>query len=377
MQVLALEPFYGGSHRAFLDAWAAGSRHDFTVVGLPARRWKWRMRHAALTCAERASELLAEGRRFDLVWASDMLNLAEFVGLAPSSLREVPQVLYFHENQLTYPDRERRERDLHFAFSNFTSAVSADRVWFNSEFHRDEWIGAVREWLGRMPDYRPLGQLNEIVAKTSVEPPGVKGAAAERPADREPGPLRVLWNARWEHDKGPEEFFAAVAMLAARGVPFRLLVVGESFGKVPPIFERAARELAPSIETWGYQAEKSDYLRTLGRADVVVSTARHEFFGIAVVEAILAGCYPLLPRRLSYPELLEAERGDADRFFYDGSPEALAGRLAKLAQCLDAGWLEPEATAGAARRVARFAWSRRGPELDRALEEVVTSYRPG
>ena len=34
--------------------------------------------------------------------------------------------------------------------------------------------------------------------------------------------------------------------------------------------------------------------------DVVVSTANHEFFGIAICEAIWAGAVPVVPDRLSY-----------------------------------------------------------------------------
>lgn len=51
MRVLALEPYYGGSHRAFVDGWASRSRHDWTVLTLPAHHWKWRMRGAAVTMA--------------------------------------------------------------------------------------------------------------------------------------------------------------------------------------------------------------------------------------------------------------------------------------------------------------------------------------
>ena len=41
--------------------------------------------------------------------------------------------------------------------------------------------------------------------------------------------------------------------------------------------------------------DRGEYLELIGTCDVVASTARHEFFGIAVAEAMAAGCAPLLP----------------------------------------------------------------------------------
>jgi hypothetical protein len=56
----------------------------------------------------------------------------------------------------------------------------------------------------------------------------------------------------------------------------------------------------------GYVESKGEYWKWLHKADWVLSTAKHEFFGIAVVEALFAGCLPWLPEKLSYRELLPA-----------------------------------------------------------------------
>ena len=66
----------------------------------------------------------------------------------------------------------------------------------------------------------------------------------------------------------------------------------------------------PRIDHFGYEQNRRRYWEHLAGADWVLSTAIHEFFGIAVVEALLAGCLPWLPQRLSYPELLPPEAQD-------------------------------------------------------------------
>ena len=68
MKVLALNPYHGGSHAAFLDGWREHSRHAFTVLSLPGHKWKWRMRHGAITLADRVNERYQQGERWDAVW---------------------------------------------------------------------------------------------------------------------------------------------------------------------------------------------------------------------------------------------------------------------------------------------------------------------
>jgi len=48
------------------------------------------------------------------------------------------------------------------------------------------------------------------------------------------------------------------------------------------IFDDAAVHLKDHILTWGYQETKSNYYKLLQQSDIVVSTAKHEFFGVAM-----------------------------------------------------------------------------------------------
>ncbi len=368
MQILALEPYYGGSHQAFLEGWSGASEHNWTIRRLPAYKWKWRMRHAAVTFADELRECVGAGECWDILWCSDMLNLAEFRGLAPAPVRDLPTVIYFHENQLTYPVRFESERDYQFAMTNMTGALAADAVWFNSSFHRDSFLTALDTFLKRMPDCQPADATERIRRKAAICPPGVH-QMSER-GTRSPGPLHILWAARWEHDKNPDDFFEALALLKNRSTDFRISVVGEQFRQGPEVFAQARRTFADRIDRWGYLDSKDEYEAALCEADVFVSTARHEFFGLSAVEAILAGAYPLLPKRLAYPEILGLDQDETRTpFFYDGSPRVLADRLAELARAVQDRSLYDE-TGPLRRRLSRFEWPHRAKVLDRALADV-------
>lgn len=368
MNILVLESYYGGSHKAFIDGLCEASRHEWTLLALPAHKWKWRMRHSAITFAAQADDLIESSQHWDLLFCSDMLNLAEFIALAPRRLASLPKVIYFHENQLTYPVRAEDERDCHFAMTNLTSALAADAVWFNSQFHMGSFLGALARFLNAMPDYQPTESVEEIRLKSSVHPPGIGDLPLRQ--KRKPGPLRILWAARWEHDKNPEDFFEAIAILKARNVRFRLSVIGQSFRDQPEIFTRARKDSCDLIDYWGYQERSEDYKRALCEADVVVSTANHEFFGIGLVEAIAAGACPLVPQRLSYPEILGLGRIEgADRFLYDGTVADLAGKLSELAACIEDGVLWPE-TITPSILTDHLKWRNLAQQYDEALAQV-------
>lgn len=302
LRVLLVEPFCGGSHRLFAERVAALSRHRVELLTLPGSFWKWRMRGGHLSLLHKVRERLGS---FDVLLTSGMLSLAELVGAVPQ-LARLPKIVYFHENQLCYPVPKGETPDVHFGFTNLSTALAADRIVFNSGFHQQEFLDGVSRFLAPMPDHRPRGLADELRPKCAVVYPGIDCDEMDRhrtDAARDGRPLTILWNHRWEFDKQPEVFFRALARLAAEKLDFRVHVVGENFQVKPKPFLAAREALAARIATFGHLPERGDYIRVLWDADVVVSTAIQEFFGIAVMEAAYCGAFPLLPRRLVYPEL--------------------------------------------------------------------------
>lgn len=325
------------------------------------------MRHSSVTMADRL-QAMDSAATWDVLFCSDMLNLAEFRGLAPEHLRSVPAVVYFHENQLTYPTLHAHERDLHLAFSNFVTAVAADQVWFNSEFHQEEFLEALTAWMRRMPDHRPLAVIDQVRQKSQVVPPSI----APRPerAERRSGALHIVWSARWEYDKNPALLFEALRRVRDAGVDFQLSVLGESFQTVPKEFATAQSEFSQQIVHWGF-LPKEKYREVLEGADVFVSTADHEFFGIAVAEAIEAGSFPLLPERLAYPELLDLRANASQRrYFYDGSVDMLCQRIVALAQRMEAHHCLYKASESARTAIQRFHHGPQVAKRDEALSRL-------
>jgi len=370
MKILALEPYYGGSHKSFLEGWIGRSEHQWELLTLPDNKWKWRMRMAAITFADQVSRLIAEGHSWDVLFCSDMLNLAEFLGLVDKRVRDIPSIVYFHENQLTYPYRFESERDYQFVATNMTTALAADFAWFNTKFHKNEFITELPRFIKKAPNERPTDILERIEAKSTVQHPGIDVPLFENFA-RPDGPLRILWAARWEHDKNPEDFFAAMRILKNKGVDFRLRVIGQQFREIPKVFEMAKKEFAAMIEHWGFQPTLDDYLKVLQGSDIVVSTAIHEFFGISIVEAIVAGAYPLLPDRLAYPEIVnEIEQLEPCQFLYGGTPEKLAQKLEELANRNKNNNLWQNKPKRGKLAMQKFNWTQRAEEMDKAIAEV-------
>lgn len=77
-------------------------------------------------------------------------------------------------------------------------------------------------------------------------------------------------------------FFDVLFLLADSGFKFKVSVLGESFERNPEIFYKAKIRLTEHVVNWGHLETKRDYYKTLHSANVSVSTADHEFFGVAM-----------------------------------------------------------------------------------------------
>jgi len=328
--LVIVENFCGGSHARFVELIAAFVQERAEVVRctLPAKKWHWRLRASALWAA--AVIPRCDGRTGTLV-ASSMLNLAELLALRPD-VRNLRLVVYFHENQLVFPIQRPaaggglaltslaggggtgaapEDRDFQFGWAQVLTCAVASVVAFNSAYNRDSFLAAIPALCRLIPDksQRPApGPLVDAIRARSVVahfpvPRRIVGSCPVPP----PGArLRIVWPHRWEYDKGPDDFFAALQELHGAGQDFEVAVVGEAFAEVPPVFAAAHAWLtaAGKVCHWGFVPSADAYHGLLTSCDVVVSTALHEFFGVSTVEAVQHGCWPLVPEALAYPELL-------------------------------------------------------------------------
>jgi len=364
LHIALLDPFHGGSHAQWSLGYQARSRHHLTLFALPGKYWKWRMHGAAVELAEQV--LGHDGPDFDLLLATDMMDLSVFTALVRKKYAHTPIAVYFHENQLAYPwsasDQDvKLQRDNHYAFINYTSALAADRIFFNSPYNHDSFVDGLLDFLKVFPDRKGLNRVEEIAGKSEVLPLGMELEVVENREIAPEEPPRILWNHRWEYDKGPEEFFDNLVLLAEEGMEFELAVLGEQYKRSPKVFGEAQEKLADRIVHWGYVEDRTAYHRWLRWANVLPVTSRHDFFGGSVVEALAAGVRPLLPQRLNYPHLCSHPAA----FYPEGQFKT------ELEACLR-DW--PASHFSVSDQLQHFDWSQLAPQYDLRFTELVQSF---
>ncbi len=322
MKVLLLSAYDADSHQswrkglvsAFID-W------EWTILTLPPRYFSWRIRGNSLTWAMEQRSLLEQP--YDLLIATSMTDLSALRGFVPS-LAALPTIVYFHENQFGYPNSDQAHSSVEPQVLNLYTALCADQILFNSAYNQDTFLTGVEALLKRLPDHVPKDIPQYIEQRATVLPVPLADSCYDEkrlseperralwgvlpsPDGGAPEPVKLLWAARWEYDKGPALLLAILDCLHAQNIDFRLCLLGQKFRKYPAEFDQIHQRFQSQLVQFGYEESATRYQQWLASADLVLSTALHEFQGLAVLEAMAAGCCPVLPNRLAYPEWVSAD----------------------------------------------------------------------
>ena len=301
----------------------------------------------------------------DVVLASSMMSVGGFAGASRRTIGAAPIAVYFHESQFAYPLSPLDRPDLTYPMLNWSSAAVADLAIFNSDFHRKLFFDEAERFLRQFPDQRHGRMVADVRERSIVLPVGVDLERISPGLVRGDGPPLVLWNQRWEHDKGPDEFVGLIEALVAENLDFEVAVVGERFVSAPESFDRLPELLGDHLVAFGFVPD-DQYIDLLSRADIVVSTAEHEFFGIAIVEAIAACAFPVLPNRLVYPERIP--RDYRARCLYDNADTLVSCVRWAIDHPIEAA----RAASDLAASVAKYDWSMVAPAYDEVLQSLAS-----
>ncbi|MDA0903079.1 MAG: DUF3524 domain-containing protein [Bacteroidetes bacterium] len=349
LNICILDPLHEGSHAH----WAKGVQqmwkqqgHKVELRTLPGRHWKWRMHGAATTWAlEIRREASLEGDRDtpDLIITTDMCDAAQLRGLLPPAWSSATFIVYFHENQLTFPwstfdDDASNGRSHTYGYINITSALAADAVWFNSKHHRDVFLIAAEAFVGRLPKPRPVEVAKTILDKSSIlpigfnlpNPPSLSDSTSEvsaslansvlqtkaddqagstlalnLPAELKPAkPPLVIWNHRWSDDKGTQAFAAFARCVVSEDIPAQFAFLGRAPERLPDEWNGLKDDLGSRCIHWGYVEDETNYHAWLERADIAPIHPRQEYFGISIMEAMASGTIPWVPEAHAYVETM-------------------------------------------------------------------------
>jgi len=330
MEILLLSAYHAQSHKQWCEGLISNfPEHSWELLSLPPRYFNWHMRGNALIWWKFHKKTLNSD--FDLIIATSMTDLHGLRGFLPG-LADIPSILYFHENQFDYPLSNSDKAKVELQLVSFYSALCADQVVFNSFYNLQSFMTGLRKLLKKLPDFVPTEQIEEIEKKSSVLPVPLFDPCCCTPTNTSKK-LSIVWNHRWEYDKWPENFFLALLKLKQSAIEFDIHVLGQQFRQQPAIFAEMQQTLSENIQTWGFVENVEEYRKILGSADVVVSTALHDFQGLAVLEAVACGCLPVVPDRLAYPQFFQ-EKYRYPSFVENNEKQAkvLASHLKRLAK---------------------------------------------
>ncbi|MBO0871664.1 MAG: glycosyltransferase, partial [Micromonosporaceae bacterium] len=244
-------------------------------------------------------------------WRPDVLEVSDKVSLQWlarwARRRRVRVVLFSHERldailrpwaPAWFPLRAAADA------ANRRLARLADQVVVTSRFSAAEFLRAGAPNLLRVPlgvdldTFRPAAPPEPAFAE-----PGYAEPAARVPAAAVPGTestVRLIMVSRLSREKQPERAIEAIRILRARGVPARLLVLGDG-----PMRNRLRRRsIGLPVTFLGHIAGRRDLAQLVAGCDAALLPSPVESFGLATLEALACGTPVVGPAAGAAGELL-------------------------------------------------------------------------
>jgi Domain of unknown function (DUF3524) len=308
LDILALEPFYGGARRAMLETLVRHSRHRWTVLKLPPRRIERRLEVAANWFSEQLKAHWVG--RVDLLFTSEAMNLASLLRLTPALVGH-PSVVYFHDNQL--PDlsvREEQPLDL----VNLSTATAATEIWFNSAYHQQTFMIRASALVDRHPELSNRNPMAQLTGKARLMLPPVSWRSIDELRSSntiQRSPRTIFFDTR---DANMDILNEGLGLLRRKGVTFNAVTVGP----VDSLDPEVPRYTAP-------ERDEASQARGMLESSIVVSAKPEAASDYLAIRALIAGCRPVLPDGGVYPELLPRPLHASCLYYVDG--EGLAESL--------------------------------------------------
>jgi hypothetical protein len=315
LDILALEPYYGGARKAMLETLIRCSRHRWTVLKLPARRMERRLAAAAHWFGEQLS--LHWVGHVDLLFVSDALNLGDLYRLVPA-LSGKPSVAYFHTNFLPAAGAiDESDPDMAAAaaavIANLSTAAAANELWFNSIYHHKTFLHRATAFLQRHAQTFARSPLSDLAKKTRVMVPPTDLHLAEHanqshPTGREAKTLFVD-----TRDADCQLISDGLQELQLSTDDFKLLTVGPTSG------------LSKRLTIEPIADDESSIMKAMLRSSIAISGRHEPNWDLGMMTALAAGCWPVAPVGGFYSELIPKPL--SERCLYESKPEALAATI--------------------------------------------------
>jgi hypothetical protein len=307
LDILCLEPFYGGIRKIMLEAIMRHSRHRWTLLKLPPRRIERRLSAASVWFAELLTRHFTGN--VDLLFTSEALNLADLYRLHPELMKK-PSVVYFHSNQL--PAEDAREGPLDLV--NLNTAMAATEIWFNSLYHLKMFLGRATSLVNRHHEIAGRNPVADLAAKAHLMPPAVdmqimNDLVAKEAIYRDK--RHIFLETR---DADIKLLNTVFGMLERRGETFHVHTVGPVEGLLPEVQRTAIAE-----------TDEVGQCRAMLSSGIFLSARNAAPFDHLAVRALAAGCWALCPQDGVYQELMPEMLHSP--CLCEPVPDTIAGRM--------------------------------------------------